>query len=122
MKENIGKAFKVFKSWFGKILLLVIVTPVLLGFLANCQAANKEPDVAKVPWCIITYLYTKDGSLTYRTPSHTYYGESYAVVNKQPALENWYEWNGKKYIKHEGVKVFDSKEWGAIDVIKRGQK
>jgi hypothetical protein len=122
MIKNFGKFLKVLRSWVGKILLLVIIIPVVLGFLSNCQKDDSIPSISSAPWLLQTYIYTATNGATVKTPSHTFYAQGYQTINKIPTIQNYYEWDGKKYIYKDGIKQFPNNLWGAVDIIRRVDK
>jgi hypothetical protein len=115
MFKKVGTFILTFPIWVARIIVLGVIIFVGLGFFSNCQKAGNEPPVKAAPWEIQTYTYTP----TQRIPSRLYYGEQFSTFNNIPALINWYEWNGKKYISHKGIISFPDKEWGAIDIVRR---
>ncbi|MBU1173299.1 MAG: hypothetical protein KKD44_27345 [Proteobacteria bacterium] len=98
--------------------MLVAICAVLLvlsGIPAFFLNQGQEPDIEKAPWKVLTYSYIGDKVL----PLRTYYGEQYAVTDGEPSLAGVWEFDGKRYIYHKSIKVFEEAEWGPVTVIRR---
>jgi hypothetical protein len=115
--KGVGRAFRNLLRLRGLIFLAIILIPVIFGLFAVRQHQSAEPEVKDAPWLVQTYLYVKG----IKTPSHTFYGQQYSTVNGVPTLLVYWEWNGRKYVKHEGTKSFPQSEWGAVDIVRRTQ-
>lgn len=113
--SGVGKAFRNLLKFRGLIILGVLMIPVIMGFFALRHHLAGPPAVKDAPWEVETYIYQNG----IKQPAHTFYGQQYSTVNGTPTLLVYWEWNGKKYVKHTATKAFPQAQWGAVDIIKR---
>jgi len=99
----------------GFVAVILLLASSVLPFIV--ENAKKPPAVDKAPWAVQTYSYIRGQAL----PLAAYYAEEYVILNDTPAIANYWEYDGRRYVHRDGIKTFPKDTWGAINVVRRIQ-
>lgn len=118
-----GKGFKILAGIppatvrFILLAPLVIIVLFLLSAIIPLVAENtgNVPTAEDAPWGIQTYSYIRGESL----PLASYYAKEYSVINGEPTIAGYWEYNGKRYVYRDKIKPFPRDIWGPVTVVRR---
>ena len=119
-KERAGEVILkgMFFLWVGRIVFILVVLFVVISlaaFFLRSSGPPSPPSIKDAPWVIQTYSLDE-----FQTPSRYYYAETVEFINGAPiAKGHWWSFDGKKYHKHSGDKMFSLDEYGKIDITRR---
>lgn len=103
--------------WPFRILFGLIAFLFLFGIGAGIWQAQQIPKwaIKDAPWGVQTFTYANNVSY----PSRFYYGKALGSINGVPALNGYWEWDGKHWNYTETVKPFPEPVYHHIDIVRR---
>lgn len=83
-------------KWFSRIILLLLLTPFIIGAYAYFELISHEPpSIDKAKYGLQDYYTLKDGS---RVPTRYYYTDRIEIIEGKALLFNYWKYDGNKYI------------------------
>lgn len=90
-------------KWLGRILLLLLLMPVIIGAYAYFELKSREPpDIEKAEYGVQAYYEYADGQ---KVPTRYYYTEKIEIVNGEAVLDGYWKFDGLKYNYVKGEKI-----------------
>jgi hypothetical protein len=93
-------------KWFMRIVIGAAVVFLLLGVAAIFFKSSQPPDIKEAPWAI-------------QTSTRIFYARLLFDVDGDPAITDYWRYDGKKYHHVEGTLVFETEEWGKVLILRR---
>lgn len=114
-KFLIGVPVTIIRTFFilGFLLVIVVIGAGVAPLFFS--KTTEPPATTEAPWAIQTYSYVRGETL----PLRIYYAKEYSVINGQPAIAEYWQYNGKRYTFNDEILIFYKNKWGPISVIRR---